>query len=143
MVENKFNLLRTKPEDEELHRSRIMFCIRGDNVEVSPSGTVNSHLEWFEEEGWVAKEDAREFLDQNIRGFYLSSTNSLYCYGGVGFFFDEEVIVEVKEKLGELREALDLKDDTKICFGPKDSVVGGREYPRHYEGSLSELLVSL
>jgi len=140
MVENELGLLRSKPEDHELHRSRIMFCIKNDKVEVASSGTVNSHLEWFEEEGWFAGESAEDFLNRNIRGFYFPPTNSLYCYRGVDFSFDEEVIAEVKKRLVELKKALDLKDDSRICFGPKDSPIGEREYPRHSEGRLKDLI---
>lgn len=140
MTEDKFSILRTKPADEEFHRSRIIFCIKDDKVEVASSGIVDSHLEWFEREGWATEENREQFLEQTVRGFYFPENNCLYCYTGIGFWFDDEVISTIIRKLAELKEALNLKNDTKICFGPKDSPLENIEYPRHCEGILKELL---
>ncbi len=137
MVENGLELLRTKPEDHELHRSRVMFCLRDNGVEVAPKGTTNSHLEWFEEEGWVSEENRDEFLNQNIRGFYFPPEDTLYCYQG-NFTFDEELIDKVRKRLEELKEALSLNEETRICFGPKDRIISGREFPQFFAGTLSE-----
>ena len=50
------------------------------------------------------------------------------------------MIKEIIGKLPQLKKALNLNDDTKICFGPKDSPLEGIEYPRHCSGTLKELL---
>ena len=140
MKKDKFNILRTKPWDVKFHRSRRMFCIKDGRVEVGPTKTKDSHLEWFKKEGWVNEENAEEFLNKVVRGFYLPSENGLYCYRGVGFWYDDEVIKEIIGKLPQLKKALNLNDDTKICFGPKDSPLEGIKYPRHCSGTLKELL---
>jgi hypothetical protein len=143
MPEDKFHILRTTtPYHEEFHRSRIMFCIIGDEVKVGPIGTTESHLDWFKREGWIAEteENAEEFLNTHIRGFFLQSENGLYCYRGVGFGFDEDVISELKKYLPKLKEVFNLNNDTKICFGPKDSPLEGINWPRYYAGTLKELL---
>ena len=138
--EDKLYILRTKPWDEEFHRSRIMFCIKDGEVKVGPKGTKNSHLEWFISEGWTTEENAEEFMSKVIRGFYLPKENALYCYRGIGFWFDEGVISEIKKKLPEIKETLNLNDETKINFGPKDNPIDGVTYPQKYEGTIGELL---
>jgi len=138
--EDKFKILTTKPRDEQFHRSRIMFCIKDGKIEVEPQGTKNSHLEWFREEGWVTEENTESFLNKTIRGFYQAAENTFYCYKGVGFWYDDEMVKEVIERLSELKQALNFQDDTKICFGPKDSPVDGIEYPRHCGGTLKEII---
>ena len=85
MTEDKLSPLRTKPKDEEFHRSRRMFVIMGQEIKVAPKGMRKSHLEWFKEEGWVTEESAEEFLEKYVRGFYLQDENALYCYIRCGF----------------------------------------------------------
>ena len=59
---------------------------------------------------------------------------------GVGFWFNKKVINEVLSKLPEIKKAIDLNDDTKIYFGPKDNPIEGVEYPQYFAGTLKELL---
>jgi len=145
MPEDKFSIIRTKtPYHKEFHRSRIMFCIVGDGVKVGPLGSSESHLDWFKREGWIAEneENAEEFLNTHIRGFFLKSENELYCYRGVGFYFDDDVIKEIKKHLLKLKEAFNLSDNAKICFGPKDSPLENIDWPRCCAGTLKELVRS-
>lgn len=140
MGKRDLGFLRTQPGDESFHRQRIMFCIKGNEIRIASRGTTQSHLEWFQGEGWLDEENAEEFLNQYIRGFYLPSENRIYAYRGVGFGFNEEVISEVKKRIPEFKVIFHLTDETKICFGPKDSPVHGMHYPRHCEGALREML---
>ena len=143
MPEDKFHILRTTtPYHEEFHRSRIMFCIIGDEVKIGLKGTTESHLDWFKRKEWIkeTEENAEEFLNTHVRGFFLSSENGLYCYRGLGFGFDENVIKEIKTHLPKLKEAFNLNDNGKICFGPKDSPLEGIDWPRYCAGKLKELL---
>lgn len=98
----------------------------------------DSHLEWFKKEGWITEANAELFLNKTIRGFYLMSENSLYCYKGIGFYYDDVLIQEVLAKLPELKKILNLNEKTKIYFGPKDSPIEGKEYPRYCAGVLTE-----
>jgi len=139
-VRDKLFTLRTKPKDEEFHRARRMFVIIGKEIKIGPKGTRDSHLEWFKKEGWLTEETAEGFLEAYARGFYLQSENSLYCYIGLGFWFSEKVINEIIRRLPEIKKALDLNDDTKIYFGPKDNPIDGVEYPQYFVGTLKELL---
>ncbi len=138
---NKDNLdfLKSKPEDKELHNSRIMFCIKDGKVEIASPNRADSHIEWFKKEGWITDKNAEDFLRQTIRGFYLPGQNKLYCYRGIGFSFDEKVLPEVLNKIVELKKSFNLNDDTEINLGPKDSPIGGREYQRVMAGTLREL----
>lgn len=144
MPEDKFHILRTTtPYHKEFHRARIMFCIVEGEAKVGPIGTADSHLDWFKKEGWIQEneEDAEEFLNTHIRGFFFEPVNGLYCYRGVGFRFDGDVIEEIKNYLPKLKEALKLNDDAKICFGPKDNPINDIEYPQYCAGTLKELTV--
>jgi hypothetical protein len=137
------SILSTKPEDEKFHRSRIMFLIIGQEVRVGTTGTKESHLEWFKREGWLSEETADRFMDEHVRGFYLPSEDSFYCYNGWGFFFDAKVVNEVIEKLSLLKKALNLNDETRICFGPKDNPIGGYTYQQYFAGKIKDLLPPL
>jgi len=139
---NKENLsmLHSRPEDEEFHRSRIMFCIKDGVVEVGPKDVPDSHIEWFEKAGWITEKNIEEFLKTNIRGFYLPNLNAIYCYRGIGFGFDDKMKPELLDKLKEMKEALGLNDDTKINLGPKDSPLYNIDWPRVYLGNIRELL---
>ena len=137
---NNLDFLKGKPEDKKFHSLRIMFCIRDGKVEVAPSNIADSHIEWFEREGWITDENAEDFLRQNIRGFYLPDQNKLYCYRGVGFSFDDKVLPEVLDKITELKKVFNLNDDTEIHLGPKDVSVRGVEYQRVFAGTLKELI---
>lgn len=132
-------LLGTAGDDEEFHRLRIMFCLRGDAIEIAVRGSPMSHLEWFDSRGWVAKENIGEFLENNIRGFYLPGSNELYCYKGVGWNFDEDLLSKMLANIKRLKEALGLNDGTKINLGPKAAIVNGLCCERKYIGTLKEL----
>ena len=137
---DNLNFLKSKPEDKGFHSSRIMFCIKEGKIEVAPRNITDSHIEWFEKEGWITEENAEDFLNQNIRGFYLPDQNKLYCYRGVGFSFDDKVLPEVLNKIVEFKKAFNLNDNTEIHLGPKDSPIGGTEYQRVFTGTLRELI---
>lgn len=134
------SFLKTKEEDKDFHQSRVMFCIKDGEVEVAPKGTSDSHIEWFENEGWVNKKNEQNFLETNTRGFYLPTENSLYCYKGLGFYFDKELIEEIRRKIPELKTKLNLNENTRVYYGPKDKIVNGREYEQFYGGVLSSKL---
>jgi len=74
--------LRTRSEDVDFHRARRMFCVRNGKLTVAPEGTTMSHLEWFEAEGWITKDNAREFMDSTIRGIFLPARHALFFYTG-------------------------------------------------------------
>jgi len=142
-------LRRGSTKDRKFHRSRLMFCIRNGEIEVGPTNTPDSHIEWFEKEGWIPEEEilreeviekVEEFLNNNVRGCYVPSENTLYCYKGAGVWFEDKDIDLIKGKLLDLKKALDLKGDTKIIFGPKDKIIYGIEYPKRYEGILEEII---
>jgi len=140
MADHNLEFLKSKPEDESFHRSRIMFCIKDGKVEIAPRDITDSHLEWFVKEGWITKKNAEEFLKRNVRGFYLPRTNKLYCYRGVGFSFDEGVLPEVLNKIDDFKKVFNLNDETEIHLGPKDSAIYGREYPRVCVGKLKDIM---
>ncbi len=131
-------LTTTSPEDAAFHASRVMFCIKDNNIVVAPKGTELSHLEWFEHEGWINNAHPFDFLEKTIRGFYAPETNTLYVYSGVGFYFTTDTIEHMKGFGDELQQKIGCNRDTTICFGPKDRVIKGQAYEQRCVGSLKD-----
>ena len=132
-------LLRTSPHDIEFHKSRKMFVIKDDEIVVAPPNVAYSHLEWFEEEGWVDHQNTMDFFE-NVRGFYLASENALYAYVGLGFFSDSNVERVIREELPRLVDKLELNGETKIHLGPKDTKIAETRFEQFYLGTVEELL---
>lgn len=130
----------TAAEHCQFHRERVMFCLKGGQVEIAGSGNPDSHIEWFEKEGWVQEGNAERFLEENARGFYLPDANELYCYKGIGWFFDDMLMTELLDKMAGLKDALCFNEDTKVYLGPKDRFIGEREYKNHFMGTVRELV---
>ena len=138
--EDNLGFLRKKTKTKDFHISRRMFCIRDGRVEVAPLNVKDSHIEWFEKEGWVDKENVHDFLRKNIRGFYLPNENKIYCYKGVGFYFDNKVLSKFLDNIVKLKKALNLNNDTEVHLGPKDNFVDGKEYQSVFAGTLKGLM---
>jgi glutathione S-transferase len=83
-----------------------MFCIKDGEAKIAPEGTAMSHLEWFEAEGWVTKDNLQEFMESTIRGVFIPARHALFFYKGVGFFFDDAVVKEAIHRAKELMSAL-------------------------------------
>jgi len=127
--------------EEEFHGLRRMFCITAQGkIEIAPSRTTMSHLEWFKEWGWINAANEERFLAETIRGFFSPQDNAIYCYKDVCFFFDEDLVKKVKNHLSELKKLLGLKDDTKVVFGPRDITIRGVHHPQRFEGILKVIL---
>lgn len=139
-MKDKYNFSRTKPKDEAFHRSRTIFVFKGKDIEIAPANISMSHLEWFESMGWVNEDNAEKFLNKNIRGLYYPPNNSLYFFRKERFEFDDNLIVETKERLSELRILLNLNDETQINFGPVDKIIEGKEYRQKTIGKLKDFL---
>lgn len=140
MTDQNLEFLKSKPEDDFFHRSRIMFCLINGKVYVGPKNIPESHIEWFRREGWLNDENAEDFLRENIRGFYLPDQNQLYCYRDIGFGFDDTVLPEVLAKIEEIKRVFCLNDETEIHLGPRDSPIYGKEYPRICVGKLKNII---
>ena len=120
------------------HRNRIMFCIRGNIVEVSQFNDPRSHIQWFKDEGWDEGNEAI-FIAKTIRGMYHLDSNSLFCYFGYGHTFNLDTIWGIKNHIAQLKSALNLNADTRINFGPKDEYIEGVKHCQFYWGTLSDL----
>lgn len=136
----KLDFLKSRPEDDSFHRSRIMFCLIEGSLKVGPVNTPESHIEWFRRAGWLNDENAVRFLETNIRGFYLPAANRIYAYRSVGFGFDERVLPDLIEKIEDFQAAFGLNGETEIHLGPKDSPIYGVDYPQMYAGKLKEMM---
>lgn len=136
---NAMDELRTQAGDIDFHRARRMFCIRNGQVMVAPEGTVMSHLEWFEAEGWVDNRNAQEFMDTTIRGVFLPARHALFFYKGAGFFFDVTVAREARRWAKELMSALGLDGHVEVHVGPPDAVIHGTHYRQERLGTIESL----
>jgi hypothetical protein len=118
-----------------------MFCLKDGDVKVAPEGSAMSHLEWFEAEGWVG-ENAEPFMATTIRGAYVPTRGALFLYRGLGFFYDDALIEEVRRRAGELMAALGLGPDVDVHVGPVDAVVRGVRYAQRRLGTLGSLMAN-
>lgn len=116
-----------------------MFCIRNGEVAVAPKGIALSHLEWFEAEGWITKDNAREFMDSTIRGIFLPARHALFFYKGAGFFFDAGVVEEAGRWAEEIMSALALDQHVEVYVGPPDAVIHGAEYRQERLGTIESV----
>lgn len=131
--------LRTQSGDVDFHRARRMFCVRNGEINVAPEGTVMSHLEWFEAEGWITQDTAQAFMDSTVRGISLPSRHALFFYKGMGFFFDAAVVNEACRWAETLMSVLALDRHVEIYVGPPDAVVHGTEYKRAQLGTIESV----
>jgi hypothetical protein len=131
--------LRTQGEDVDFHRARRMFCIRNGQLTVAREGTAMSHLEWFEAEGWITKDNARQVMDSTIRGIFLSARHALFFYRGVGFFFDAAVKREASRWAEEIMSALALDHHVEVYVGPPDAGIHGTQYRQERLGTIESL----
>jgi hypothetical protein len=140
-MENKdLSFLKGSDKDKKFHLSRVMFCIKDGEVKVASENSGISHIEWFEEEGWIASGDIEKFFNEIVRGFDLPRDNELYCYRGAGWEFENCVLDEIVSKITDLKQALDLDDETEIHLGPKDTIIAGKEQAKKYVGTLKEIV---
>jgi hypothetical protein len=131
--------LRTQSGDVDFHRARRMFCIRNGKITVAPEGTTMSHLEWFESEGWITGDNAKEFMDSTIRGIFLPARHALFFYKGMGFFFDAAVVTEARRRAEEIMSALALDRHVEVYVGPPDAVIHGTSYRQERLGTIESL----
>ena len=131
--------LRTQSGDVDFHRVRRMFCIRNGKITVAPEGTAMSHLEWFETEGWITKDNVQEVMDSTIRGIFLPARHALFFYKGMGFFFDAAVVKEASRWAEELMSALALDQHVEVYVGPPDAVIHGTQYRQERLGTIESV----
>ena len=98
-----------------------------------------SHVEWFEAEGWVTKDNAREYMDSTVRGIFLPARHALFFYKGTGFFFDASVIEEARRWAEELMPVLGLDQDVEVYVGPPDAVIRGTQYRQERLGTIESV----
>ena len=98
-----------------------------------------SHLEWFEAEGWITKDNAQEFMDSTIRGIFFPARHALYFYRGVGFFFDDAVVKEASCRLEEIMSVLTLDRDVEVYVGPPDVAIHGTRYRQERLGTIESV----
>jgi hypothetical protein len=131
--------LRTQRGDADFHRARRMFCIRNGELAVAPEGTAMSHLEWFEAEGWITKDNAQEVMDSTIRGIFLPARHALFFYKGIGFFFDAAVVTEASRWAEEVMLALALDQYVEVYVGPPDAIIHGNQYRQERLGTIESV----
>jgi hypothetical protein len=134
----KEDVLYTAADEKAFHASRRMFCIKEGVVKTAPMHSPLSHFEWFVSEGWTDESDAERFLNTIERGHYLSENNTLYTYTGPDFSFSDETIANLKSALPQLQKLLELRPETKICFGPKDKTFKGQDHKQLCLGMLKD-----
>jgi hypothetical protein len=94
-----------------------------------------SHLEWFEAEGWITRDNVHEFMDSTIRGIFLPARHALFFYKGLGFYFDAGVVSEASRWAEELMSFLALDRHVEVYVGPPDALIHGTQYRQERSGS--------
>ena len=119
------------------HRSRRAFVIVKGRLEIDLEGSELSHAEWFEKEGWISKKE-HSLMDEGVRGFVDER--------GVFFFkgFDFRITNDVEERffplLKELKERLELDENTRIFGGIKKLDKPGKWPPIKEYGTIEECI---
>ena len=96
------------------HKQRIMFVIKDDFLQLAPSGSTESHAEWFESLGWMNPEND-SLMEKVTRGYV--DTSGIYAYAGYDFRIAEFVENDLLKHLPELVRHLHLSVDTKVYLG--------------------------
>ena len=118
-------LYRSKPEDADFHKKRIMFLIMFDGIIKDDSN--RSHSEWFVAEEISTPEDLPKFMKTHIRGCIYKY--KVYFYKGK-FTYDKNLIKYVKDNRKRIKQSLGQKDfiDLHMFAGPPDTVIHGKRY---------------
>jgi hypothetical protein len=103
-----------------------MFCIVDGDVRVAARGSSQSHSEWFRSEGWMTSETKAEFMESTIRGFLAEDRSAIHFYKGVGFYFNDDMVVNVIRLMPNIKRAMpEIRSETLIKFGPADEIING------------------
>src|SRR5438046_9471314 len=89
--------------------------------------------------GRMIGENAEPFMATTIRGAYVPARRALFLYRGLGFFYDDELIDEVRRRACALMAALGLQPGVDVHVGPVDAVVRGVRYAQRRVGTLGSL----
>lgn len=139
---NELDVLRTTEKDIGFHINRRMFFIINRKIIVVPKQCKLSHLEYALENGYIKDDNITDFLNNTIRGSHIKSNKEhrIYCYKGVGFYFDNDMIKEVIELLPKIIAKLNISKDTKVYWGPVHNDINGKRYINEYAGTIEELI---
>ncbi len=120
----------------EFHKSRRMFCIKGDKLYIAKPGLPFSHAAWFEMEGWSDEHDDR-FMNENVRGVVFKN-GEVRFYVGYDFRVTDESEKTFFKHLPELVRRLCLNPNAKVTAGQK-----GKKYlPIKEYGTISSITSS-
>lgn len=118
-----------KKEARDFHKQRKAFIILNNLLEFLPEGSSMSHFEYCESKG-INKEKFNEIT----RGFFLNGDAVFYKEN---FIYDDFVIQEALEHIGELAQMLDV-EKFEIYFGelPDKDFAYDYHYGRYEKGSI-------
>ena len=130
--ERKYGI-KTNERVKEYHRSRKMFCIYKDKIYIAPSLLPHSHADWFENQGWIKKEND-EKMQEIIRGI-VDSNGNISFYIGYDFIINENVEEVFFSYLGELIKRLKLDENAEVYGG----WIKEKDVPRKRYGKIKNL----
>lgn len=131
--ETKYNVKETK-KTILFHKSRQMFCIRDNSLFLGPKGSTWSHAVWFENEGWLTKENTK-VIDEAVRG-YVSKDGDIYFYTGFDFSVNSKSESIFFLHLKEITSSMKLAPRAKI-FGGLIKDREGKFFPRKSFGTVN------
>lgn len=122
----------------KFHKQRIMFVIKDDELRTAPSGSSESHAEWFESLGWMNPENDG-LMEKVTRGYVDAS--GIYAYVGYDFRITEYVENDLLKHLPELVKFLHLPAETRVYLGLIPQAENGLKWtPRKAFGTVADCL---
>jgi hypothetical protein len=114
-----------------------MFAIIKGRIEIAPYNDQRSHTEWFQDMGWLTGENDPEF-ENIVRG--CSDDRGLFAYKG--FSFSPCVYEQILPRLIELREKLELTDESFVFLSAGEGSDDSRWQGKRVAGKIGVLIES-
>lgn len=128
--------------EKEFNSKRRMFAFVAGRLLVASPGDTRSHREWLAHAAGVPVDD--EFLENNVRGFYLEPSLVLYKRTEGDDFSHFGVAHAVTgEQLHLLRRTLGIPDETEVFFGARLSTTVYMRGHARLGGTISSAAVRL
>jgi len=107
----------------KFYEERRIFCIKGGELIIAPTGSPGSHASWFMSEGWL--EDDPDLIEHIPRG-YVDPEGNIYFYIGKDFEVNNDIFAEVSQHLPELIEKMDIPTGAILYGGARKATIGDK-----------------
>lgn len=109
-------------DEKQYHKSRRMFFFINEQLILPEKGSLKSHIEWLESNGYSAKE-AKKVINTELRGV-LNPDGNIRFYVGENWEVNDEIEKKFFEILPELIKIFELGTEVKIEGGALKQEIG-------------------